>query len=176
MIERKFLKTTLISITKTEDRAKMKNTINLLLALFSTFCLTSSNIVYDNQPSVKNKVLIKWSAVGSEEYFNITYMENKMLLQKMMNKEEQFCFEYPLDSISVSYVNQQIDQIISLESNCYSADPDHFAIDGFKHEVYLMDKSGNTIRTILINNVDLQCVDNLVNFAINYRVPNHLGN
>jgi hypothetical protein len=176
MIERKFLKTTLISITKTKDSAKMKTTIILILALFSAFCLTSSNIVYDNQPSVKNKVLIKWSAVGSEEYFNITYIEHKMLLQKMMNKEEQFCFEYPLDSTEVSYVNQQIDQIMSLESNYYSADPDHFAIDGFKHEVYLMDKSGNTIRTILIDNVDLECVDNLVNFAINYRVPNHLGN
>ena len=80
----------------------MKTTINLLLALFSTFCLTSSNIVYDNQPSVKNKVLIKWHAVGFEESFNITYMENKMLLQKMINKVEQYCFEYPFLKVLVT--------------------------------------------------------------------------
>lgn len=154
----------------------MKTTIKLLLALFSTFCLTSSNIVYDNQPSVKNKVLIKWHAVGFEESFNITYMENKMLLQKMINKDEQFCFEYPLDSTSISYVNQQIDQVMSLESNYYAADPEYFTIDGFKHEVYLMDKEGNTIRSILIENVNLECIDNLVSFAINYKIPDKPGN
>ncbi len=55
--------------------------------------------------------------------------------------------------------------------NYYAADPDYFTIDGFKQEVNLMDEEANTIRTILIENVD-----NLLNLAINYEIPYKLGN
>lgn len=153
----------------------MKTSLFIFFALFSLFGVKNTINVEDQKPSIKHKLLIKWSGVGVEEGFNATFMQNKILLQKMFRNKEEFCYEYVLDSTAIAYINRQIDQIMQLESNHIAPDPEYLVIDGWKYEVYFMDQE-LPIRNILIENTEIDCVVELVNFAWSYYKPAKVGN
>jgi hypothetical protein len=131
--------------------------------------------VKDQKPSIKHKLLIKWSGVGVEEGFNATFLQNKILLQKMFRNKEEFCYEYLLDSTAIAYINGQIDQIMQIESNHIAPDPEYLVIDGWKYEVYFMDQD-LPIRNISIENTEIAGVVDLKNFAWSYYKPAKVGN
>ncbi len=153
----------------------MKTSLFIFFALFSLFGVKNTINVEDQKPSIKHKLLIKWSGVGVEEGFNATFMQNKILLQKMFRNKEEFCYEYVLDSTAIAYINGQIDQIMQLESNHIAPDPEYLVIDGWKYEVYFMDQD-LPIRNILIENTEIACVVDLKNFAWSYYKPAKVGN
>jgi hypothetical protein len=153
----------------------MKTSLFIFFALFSLFGVKNTINVEDQKPSIKHKLLIKWSGVGVEEGFNATFMQNKILLQKMFRNKEEFCYEYVLDSTAIAYINRQIDQIMQLESNHIAPDPEYLVIDGWKYEVYFMDQE-HPIRNILIENTEIACVVDLKNFAWSYYKPAKVGN
>jgi len=153
----------------------MKTSLFIFFALFGFFGVKNTINVKDQKPAIKHKLLIKWSGVGVEEGFNATFMQNKILLQKMFRNKEEFCYEYVLDSTAIAYINRQIDQIMQLESNHIAPDPEYLVIDGWKYEVYFMDQD-LPIRNILIENTEIDCVVELVNFAWSYYKPAKVGN
>jgi hypothetical protein len=153
----------------------MKTSLFIFFALFSLFGVKNTINIKDQKPAIKHKLLIKWSGVGVDEGFNATFMQNKMLLQKMFRNKEEFCYEYVLDSTAIAYINGQIDQIMQLESNHIAPDPEYLVIDGWKYEVYFMDQE-LPIRNILIENTETACVVELVNFAWSYYKPAKVGN
>lgn len=153
----------------------MKTSLFIFFALFSLFGVKNTINVEDQKPSIKHKLLIKWSGVGVEEGFNATFMQNKILLQKMFRNKEEFCYEYLLDSTAIAYINGQIDQIIRIKSNHIAPDPEYLVIDGWKYEVYFMDQD-LPIRNILIENTEIACVVDLKNFAWSYYKPAKVGN
>ena len=64
---------------------------------------------------------------------------------------------------------------MQLESNHIAPDPEYLVIDGWKYEVYFMDQD-LPIRNILIENTEIACVVELVNFAWSYYKPAKVGN
>lgn len=109
--------------------------------------------------SLKYNLTVNFTAVGELESINYMFVENRLMIQKKINNVEVFCYEYPLDSNAIIYINRSIDDIYMLKSTYFEP-----AIDGYKYNLYLL-KFNDTIKSVIVENTDLKVVDNLLSFA-----------